>query len=113
MDWRWLTRGVCLVFTRCLPVFAFFCSVAILWPEVWHGALDEASRLYFGEENIPGMIAVLLPLHEVCRRCVVVQHASACCFARGAASCVNVCVYLELCDVVAAVFPMGWVALCL
>lgn len=41
------------------------CSVAILWPEMWHSALEDASRLYFGEDNIPGMISTVLPLHDV------------------------------------------------
>ncbi|RZC44315.1 hypothetical protein C5167_037265 [Papaver somniferum] len=38
--------------------------VAILWHEMWHEALEEASRLYFGEHNIEGMLNVLEPLHE-------------------------------------------------
>jgi len=38
--------------------------VAILWHEAWHEALEEASRLYFGEHNPRGMLDVLLPLHE-------------------------------------------------
>lgn len=46
--------------------------VAILWHEMWHEALEEASRLYFGEHNIEGMLKVLEPLHEMleegCRR---------------------------------------------
>ncbi|KAH7665067.1 Non-specific serine/threonine protein kinase protein [Dioscorea alata] len=37
--------------------------VAILWHEMWHEALEEASRLYFGEHNIEGMLAALDPLH--------------------------------------------------
>ncbi|KAJ1381615.1 Tetratricopeptide-like helical domain superfamily [Sesbania bispinosa] len=39
--------------------------VAILWHEQWHEALEEASRLYFGEHNIEGMLKVLEPLHEM------------------------------------------------
>ncbi|CAA6660213.1 unnamed protein product [Spirodela intermedia] len=39
--------------------------VAILWHEMWHEGLDEASRLYFGERNIEGMLAVLEPLHAM------------------------------------------------
>lgn len=31
---------------------------------MWHEALEEASRLYFGEHNIEGMLKVLEPLHE-------------------------------------------------
>ena len=39
--------------------------VAILWHELWHEGLEEASRLFFSEKNAPGMIAVLEPLHEL------------------------------------------------
>lgn len=39
--------------------------VAILWHELWHEGLEEASRLYFGEHNIEGMLKVLEPLHEM------------------------------------------------
>ncbi|KAL1534483.1 non-specific serine/threonine protein kinase [Salvia divinorum] len=39
--------------------------VAILWHEMWHEALEEASRLYFGEHNIEGMLNVLEPLHKM------------------------------------------------
>lgn len=39
--------------------------VAILWHELWHDALEEASRLYFGEHNIEGMLKALEPLHEM------------------------------------------------
>lgn len=39
--------------------------IAILWHEMWHEALEEASRLYFGESNVEGMLGVLLPLHEL------------------------------------------------
>ncbi|KAI9837156.1 MAG: phosphatidylinositol kinase- protein kinase tor1 [Sclerophora amabilis] len=38
--------------------------VAVLWHELWHEALEEASRLYFGDHNIEGMFATLAPLHE-------------------------------------------------
>ncbi|PKA52204.1 Serine/threonine-protein kinase TOR [Apostasia shenzhenica] len=39
--------------------------VSILWHEMWHEALEEASRLYFGEHNTEGMLAVLDPLHAM------------------------------------------------
>ena len=39
--------------------------VAILWLEMWHEGLEDASRLYFGEENVSGMLDLLLPLHEM------------------------------------------------
>lgn len=39
--------------------------VAVLWHEQWHEALEEASRLYFGDHNIEGMFNTLAPLHEL------------------------------------------------
>lgn len=39
--------------------------VAILWHELWHEGLEEASRLYFTEKNPDGMIAALEPLYEM------------------------------------------------
>ena len=39
--------------------------IAILWHEMWHEALEEASRLYFGESNVEAMLSTLLPLHEM------------------------------------------------
>jgi hypothetical protein len=38
---------------------------AILWHELWHEGLEEASRLYFTENNHEAMIATLEPLHEL------------------------------------------------
>ena len=42
--------------------------VAILWHELWHEGLEEASRLYFGERNAKAMIATLEPLHDLVQR---------------------------------------------
>lgn len=39
--------------------------VAILWHELWHEGLEEASRLYFSEGNVKGMFAALEPLHQM------------------------------------------------
>ena len=39
--------------------------VAILWHEIWHEALEEASRLFFSEKNIEGMFQVLEPVHAM------------------------------------------------
>ena len=39
--------------------------IAILWHEMWHEGLEEASRLYFTEHNIEGMFATLGPLHDL------------------------------------------------
>lgn len=42
--------------------------IAILWHEMWHEGLEEASRLYFTEHNIEGMFATLGPLHDLLER---------------------------------------------
>jgi len=39
--------------------------VAVLWHELWHEALEEASRVYFGDHNPDAMFATLEPLHEM------------------------------------------------
>eukprot|EP01113_Clastostelium_recurvatum_P006582 TRINITY_DN1298_c0_g1_i1.p1 TRINITY_DN1298_c0_g1~~TRINITY_DN1298_c0_g1_i1.p1 ORF type:complete len:2380 (+),score=927.36 TRINITY_DN1298_c0_g1_i1:62-7201(+) len=39
--------------------------VAILWHEMWHEGLEEASRLYFGDNNVEAMLATLAPLHQM------------------------------------------------
>ncbi|XP_041377661.1 serine/threonine-protein kinase mTOR-like isoform X2 [Gigantopelta aegis] len=42
--------------------------VAILWHELWHEGLEDASRLYFGEKNVKGMFSTLEPLHAMMER---------------------------------------------
>lgn len=42
--------------------------LAVLWHEMWFEGLEEASRLYFGEKNINGMLEILEPLHEMLER---------------------------------------------
>ncbi|KKY24120.1 putative phosphatidylinositol 3-kinase tor2 [Phaeomoniella chlamydospora] len=42
--------------------------VAVLWHELWHEGLEEASRLYFGDHNVEGMFATLAPLHDMLDR---------------------------------------------
>ncbi|KNC98625.1 uncharacterized protein SPPG_06307 [Spizellomyces punctatus DAOM BR117] len=42
--------------------------VAILWHEMWHEGLEEASRLYFGDHNVEGMFTTLEPLHHMLER---------------------------------------------
>jgi FKBP12-rapamycin complex-associated protein len=39
--------------------------VAILWHEMWHEGLEEASRLYFGNRDVDGMFKKLEPLHTM------------------------------------------------
>ena len=47
-----------------LMVSSELIRVAILWVETWHEGLEDASRLYFAEGNVSGMLEILLPLHE-------------------------------------------------
>jgi FKBP12-rapamycin complex-associated protein len=42
--------------------------VAILWHEMWHECLEEASRQWFGESNVEAMFATLEPMHELLER---------------------------------------------
>lgn len=42
--------------------------VAILWHEMWHEGLEEASRLFFGDRNVEAMFATLEPLHQMLDR---------------------------------------------
>ena len=42
--------------------------IAVLWHEQWHEGLEEASRLYFGDHNISGMLETLKPLHEMLQK---------------------------------------------
>lgn len=42
--------------------------VAILWHELWHEGLEEASRLYFTEKNVRSMFETLEPLHAMMAR---------------------------------------------
>lgn len=51
--------------------------VAILWHELWHEGLEEASRLFFSEKNAQGMIAVLEPLHEMLEAVCQLSHSMA------------------------------------
>ena len=39
--------------------------IAVLWHEQWHEGLEEASRLYFGDKDIQGMLNTLAPLHAM------------------------------------------------
>jgi FKBP12-rapamycin complex-associated protein len=38
---------------------------AILWHEMWYDGLEEASKYYFADGNIQGMLDVLEPLHDM------------------------------------------------
>ncbi|XP_006461841.1 hypothetical protein AGABI2DRAFT_151460 [Agaricus bisporus var. bisporus H97] len=54
-----------LIVTQAQSVSQELIRVAILWHELWHEGLEEASRLYFTEKNPDGMIAALEPLHDL------------------------------------------------
>lgn len=38
--------------------------IAVLWHEIWHGGLEEASRLYFGDHNSQAMFNVIDSLYN-------------------------------------------------
>ena len=42
-----------------------FAVQAVLWHELWHECIEEASRYWFGLKNAEGMINTLLPLHNM------------------------------------------------
>ncbi|KAI1260688.1 TOR kinase [Xylariaceae sp. FL1019] len=42
--------------------------VAVLWHEQWHEAIEDASRLWFSDHNVEGMLALLTPMHEQLER---------------------------------------------
>lgn len=42
--------------------------VAVLWHEMWYEALEDASRAYFGEQNIDKMFSILEPLHDILQK---------------------------------------------
>lgn len=42
--------------------------VAILWHELWHESLEDASKYYFGENNVNGMLETLERLHKMMDR---------------------------------------------
>jgi len=46
--------------------------VAVLWHELWHEGLEEASRLYFGDHNIEMMFKTLEPLHDMLERVCII-----------------------------------------
>ena len=39
--------------------------IAVLWHEQWHEGLEEASRLYFGDNDVEGFFRTLEPLHQM------------------------------------------------
>lgn len=52
--------------------------VAILWPGLWISGLEEASKLWFGEQsNVDAMLDVLIPLHEMIMKSPATAHESA------------------------------------
>ncbi|KAG2011794.1 atypical/PIKK/FRAP protein kinase [Coprinopsis cinerea AmutBmut pab1-1] len=53
------------IVTQALLVSKELIRVAILWHEMWHEGLEEASRLYFNDKNPEGMIMALEPLHKL------------------------------------------------
>ena len=44
--------------------------VAILWNEMWHEGLEDASRFHFAERNTEQAISRLNPLHEILKKVI-------------------------------------------
>lgn len=63
-----VSRSTTLEQWLCLQVSEELIRVAILWHELWHEGLEEASRLYFSEGNVKGMFSALEPLHQMMER---------------------------------------------
>ncbi|KAL1921057.1 uncharacterized protein VTP21DRAFT_11692 [Calcarisporiella thermophila] len=62
-------RGHCpLLVEQALLVSQELIRVAILWHELWHEGLEEASRQYFGNHSVEGMFSTLDPLHKMLER---------------------------------------------
>jgi tetratricopeptide (TPR) repeat protein len=57
--------------------------IAILWPEHWHETLEDASKQYFGEGNIVGMLETLAPVHELLERGPTTLHEASFCQSFG------------------------------
>lgn len=63
-----------IIVNQALLVSKELIRVAILWHEMWHEGLEEASRLYFNDKNPDGMIMVLEPLHKMLEKvCLLMQ----------------------------------------
>ncbi|KAL8292423.1 hypothetical protein RQP46_001035 [Phenoliferia psychrophenolica] len=54
-----------LLVEQALLVSQELIRVAILWHELWHEGLEEASRLFYGDHNVEAMFATLEPLHDM------------------------------------------------
>jgi len=53
---------------QALLVSSELVRVEILWHELWHEAIEEASRYWFGQKNVDAMLATLAPLHAMMER---------------------------------------------
>lgn len=53
---------------QALLVSSELVRVCNLWHEQWHEGLEEASRLFYAENNVQAMLAKLEPLHEMHER---------------------------------------------
>jgi FKBP12-rapamycin complex-associated protein len=59
---------------KALMVSQELIRVAILWLEMWHVGLEEASRLYFNNNNSQGMLIILEELHEIMERVIILRN---------------------------------------
>lgn len=56
---------------------------SILWHEMWHTALEDASRVYFGAQDAQGMLLIIAPLHRTLQRGPETAHEASFCRAFG------------------------------
>src|SRR5262249_32633540 len=62
---------------QALLVSSELVRVAILWHELWHEGIEEASRHWFGQKNVDAMMATLAPLHAMMERGAATQREQA------------------------------------
>eukprot|EP01064_Diplonema_japonicum_P019905 TRINITY_DN2882_c0_g1_i3.p1 TRINITY_DN2882_c0_g1~~TRINITY_DN2882_c0_g1_i3.p1 ORF type:complete len:2463 (+),score=482.32 TRINITY_DN2882_c0_g1_i3:61-7449(+) len=50
--------------------------VAIIWHEMWHLGIEEASKLFFGSKDVEGMLRSLFPLHNMMKKTETLREVS-------------------------------------
>ena len=55
-------------------VSAEIIKLSITWHEAWHEGLEEASKMFFGEDNVEGMMRILMGLHNELKQSTVAEN---------------------------------------
>jgi FKBP12-rapamycin complex-associated protein len=72
-----LKRRSRLLVEQSLVVTRELIRIAILWPEMWHDGLEEASRQFFTAKSAERMFEVVQPLHQMLEQgCATLSEAS-------------------------------------